>query len=105
MTDKINFSYTEILKRKIASRLKNEWNIEHGYPHLKGLKKETLEDINHCLEYYENEKINNSSVNYGPGYAITMIRAYRSLEIYEKEENKKRQLKELEELEELDIKE
>ena len=105
MTDKINFSYTEILKRKIDNRLRSAWKVEVGYAQLKGLKKETQKKSFFSNNFKKNEKINNSSVNYGPGYAITMIRSYKSLEIYEIEENKKRQLKELQELEELDIEE
>tara|TARA_R110000744_G_scaffold94879_3_gene183470 strand:+ start:913 stop:1230 length:318 start_codon:yes stop_codon:yes gene_type:complete len=105
MTDEINFSYTEILKRKIDNRLRSAWKVEVGYAQLKGLKKETLEDLDKCLNFYEDENKNNPSVNYEGGYAIQIIRSYRSLEIYEKQQKQKRELEELQELEELDIKE
>lgn len=68
----------EDLKRHIANRLQAHWNLKPAYPHLRGLPVTILRDLRNALEFEENQTSFNNT-NSKSGYAIQIIKTYRSL--------------------------
>jgi len=70
----------EELKRNIANRLQTNWNLKPAYPRLKGLPVSILRDLRNALEFEETEHDFNTTKSKS-GYAIQIIKTYRSLYI------------------------
>jgi len=69
----------EILKRTIAKRLETKWNLAMAYPHLMNLNTGMLKDFQNFLDYKELTMDKDKSITSKSGYALQMIKTYKSI--------------------------
>jgi len=74
-----NGKLKELLKRNIAERLETTWNLSMAYPHLRTMTVSMLKDLENFLIYKEENIESNPKIKSKSGYAIQMIKTYKSI--------------------------
>jgi len=74
-----NGELKEILKTNISERLETTWNLSMAYPHLRTMTVSMLKDLERYLKIKEINIDSNPKIKSKSGYAIQMIKTYKSI--------------------------